>query len=368
MTDADASGPATGTTWSPPQLGVFFDLRNPPQWRRDWGGHYQQTLELAEEAERLGAGSAWVSEHHFFDDGYMPQPITFLAALAARTHSMRLGTAILLAALRHPRHIAEEAAVVDILSGGRLELGIGAGYIPAEYEAFGVGMDQRRDLTDDTVIAVQQLLRGGELLPPPVQSAVPMWLGYQGPKGARRAGRLGVGLLATDPTLVAPYRDGLVEGGHDPSAARMGGVINLVVSNDPERAAPRLAPHVHHQQSTYAMSRRSEPPFSADGVADLEAVTAQLLDRHRPDNRMVVADVDTAVDILQERTSGIPAQHVYLWASVAGMPDDLVDEHVRLAFGPVRRAWTQRLATAAGRSGAASTAPAASGAAVRGAS
>ena len=186
-----------------------------------------------------------------------------------------------------------------------------------------------------------------------------MWLGYQGPKGARRAGRLGVGLLATDPTLVAPYRDGLVEGGHDPSDARMGGVINLVVSSDPERVAARLAPHVHQQQSTYAMSRRSEPPFSADGAGDLEAIAAQLLERHPSGNRMMVADVDTAVDVLHERTSGIPAQHVYLWASVAGMPDDLVEEHLSLAFGPVRTAWSERFATAERRTTSGSSAAAA---------
>src|SRR5690625_3908259 len=102
------------------RLGVFLDLRNPPAWRRSWADHYAQTVERVVECERLGAGAVWATEHHFFDDGYLPQPLVLLAGLATRTERMRLGTAIVLAALRHPQHLAEEAALVDLLSGGRL--------------------------------------------------------------------------------------------------------------------------------------------------------------------------------------------------------------------------------------------------------
>src|SRR5699024_1194018 len=84
---------------------------------------------------------------------------------------------------------------------------------------------------------VRDLLWGGELLPPPVQDQVPIWLGYQGPQGARRAGRLGVGLLSTKRELRTPYRDGLVEGGHDPSLARMGGVGGLLAADGAGRGA-----------------------------------------------------------------------------------------------------------------------------------
>ena len=69
----------------PVRVGLFFDLRNPPGWRRPWADHYAQTLELVEEADRLGIGSFWLSEHHFFEDGYLTQPFTMLAAMAART-------------------------------------------------------------------------------------------------------------------------------------------------------------------------------------------------------------------------------------------------------------------------------------------
>lgn len=318
-----------------PKLGVFFDLRNPSGWRRPWAEHYERSIEIAVEAERLGAASAWVSEHHLFEDGYMPQPLTFLAALAARTERMRLGTAIVVAPLRHPRHLAEQAAVVDLISDGRVEIGMGAGSSPAEYKAFGVASSNRYDLTDAATIEVRDLLWGGQLNPPPVQDRLPIWLGYQGPKGARRAGRLGVGLLSTDRDLLDPYRAGLVDGGHDPSSARMGGVINLIVSSDPDRAAARLAPFLHHQMASYVASRAAEPPFSPVDSAPPDFLVDDLTKPQLGGNRMVVANVDDALRILRERTAGAPVHHAYLWASVSGMPDDMVVEHLNLVFGEI---------------------------------
>ena len=109
-------------------VGVYFDLRNAPPWRQDPARLYGFTLELCEEAERLGAHSVWLSEHHLFDDGYLPQPLTFAAAVAARTTRVRIGTAVLLAPLHSAAEIAEQVAVVDLVSNGRVDLGLGAGY------------------------------------------------------------------------------------------------------------------------------------------------------------------------------------------------------------------------------------------------
>ncbi|MDQ1463513.1 MAG: hypothetical protein QOC73_454, partial [Actinomycetota bacterium] len=110
------------------RVGIYFDLRNPPAWRTSSSRLYGFTLEMCEEAELLGCESVWLTEHHLFDDGYLPQPLTFAAAVAARTQRMRIGTGILIAPLHNPVEVAEQAAVVDILSDGRLDLGIGAGY------------------------------------------------------------------------------------------------------------------------------------------------------------------------------------------------------------------------------------------------
>ena len=156
------------------RVGIYLDLRNPPQWRRPWAAHYRRALELCDEADRLGAGSVWLSEHHLFEDGYLPQPLTFAAAVAARTSRVRIGTAVLLAALRQPVQIVEETTVVDLLSDGRIELGMGAGYRVPEYAAFGLDLGDRYALVEDRIREVIRLFRERTVTPPPVQDPVPL--------------------------------------------------------------------------------------------------------------------------------------------------------------------------------------------------
>src|SRR5206468_3662851 len=166
-------------------VGVYFDLRNPPGWRRDWSRLYGFTLEMCEEAERLGARTVWLSEHHMFEDGYLTQPFTFAAAIAARTSRIRIGTAVVLAPLRPAVQIAEEAVVVDIVSGGRVDVGLGAGYRVPEFELFGADIGRRYTTTDSRARELRQIWSDERMMPPPVQDRTPIWMGYQGPQGAR---------------------------------------------------------------------------------------------------------------------------------------------------------------------------------------
>lgn len=87
-------------------VGLYFDLRNPPGREQDTYRLYNFAIEVCEEAERQGAHSVWTTEHHLFEDGYITQPLTFLAAAAARTKRVRLGTAILIAPFRPAALIA----------------------------------------------------------------------------------------------------------------------------------------------------------------------------------------------------------------------------------------------------------------------
>ena len=140
-------------------------------------------FEVCEEADRLGCHSIWLTEHHLFDDGYLPQPLTFAAAIAARTKQVRLGTGVVVAPLHHPVELAEQAAIVDIISAGRLELGLGAGYRGPEFELYGADLSTRYTDTDERARAVRRLLSYGGVTPQPIQDRVPIWMGYQGPKG-----------------------------------------------------------------------------------------------------------------------------------------------------------------------------------------
>ena len=318
-------------------LGFLLDLRNPPRWEQPWSHHYRQALERIEQLEAWGAGSVWLTEHHLFEDGYLPQPLTFAAAVAARTRRIRIGTGIVLAALRHPVHVAEEATVVDLLSEGRLELGIGAGYAPAEYQLFGADIAHRFTLTDTAVAEIRRLLDDGGVTPAPIQRPFPIWLGYQGPQGARRAGRLGVGLLSLDRALLDSYRQGLVDGGHSPDSARMGGLLELIVADDPESTRERLVPFYAHQVNTYRRARfeGTDRPVPSD-LPDETVRSLIRTDAEGPG--LAVVDVDGAVEAIRRRTADLPVEHVYLWGSVAGMPDDITERHLELTSTRVRAA------------------------------
>jgi len=173
-------------------FGLWYDFRNPAPWRQPWDRLYQETLDQVAWADALGFDSVWLSEHHFTDDGYLPALLPMLAALAMRTSRLRLGTAVLLAPLHHPLRLAEDAAVVDVLSGGRLELGLAPGYRATEFALLGVPRAERGRRTDETIEVVQAAWRGrpfsdrgrcfqfddAVVTPPPLQRPhPPIWVG-----------------------------------------------------------------------------------------------------------------------------------------------------------------------------------------------
>jgi alkanesulfonate monooxygenase SsuD/methylene tetrahydromethanopterin reductase-like flavin-dependent oxidoreductase (luciferase family) len=287
-------------------------------------------LERAEEAERIGLDSVWATEHHFFDDSYLPQPLTWCAAVAARTKRIRVGTAIVIAPLHNPIEIAEQAALVDQISGGRLELGLGAGYVGREFEAFGVDRDRRFAQTEEHLVEVRRLLDEGIVTPGPVQEDLPIWLGAFGPIGARRAGRNRAGLLWLDPALLGPYREGLAEGGHDPDAAAMGGLVAMIISTDPERAWATVKPHLDYQWASYDAAARAgmdDPklPDLQNGTSIERSSGPAML----PPGWDAVTP-DEAVERLRTWLGDAPVTDLFFFDSLAGMPDELVAEHMHL--------------------------------------
>ena len=312
------------------RVGIYFDLRNPPAWASDWSRLYGFTLEMCEEAERLGCPSIWLSEHHLFDDGYLPQPLTFAAAVAARTRSARIGTAIVIAPLHHPATLAEQVAVVDVLSNGRVDLGIGAGYRVPEFELFGADPSRRYGTTD---ACARELRRLWEVVTPaPVQQRVPIWMGYQGPQGARRAGALGEALLAASPALWPEYRAALEEAGHDPGIARMAGGISGWVTDDPEADWPLVSKHVAAQFDSYRRYMVEGTDRPVPRPVDAEKLRSRKTEG-RPLDSIVYGTPEAVAAEIREQTAGAPVEEVFLWASLAGMPEREVARGIQTICG-----------------------------------
>ncbi|HEU5418740.1 MAG TPA: LLM class flavin-dependent oxidoreductase [Streptosporangiaceae bacterium] len=173
---------------------------------------YAQALDLAEQAERGGLDSVWVSEHHFVDDAYLPSLLPLAAAIAARTSRLRIGTGLLLAPLHDPLRLAEDAAVTDLISGGRLILGVGLGWREEEFAGLGVPLAQRVPRLVASLDTMRLAWRG-ELVagaagrpavpvrPRPAQpGGPPLWIGAMSEPAIRRAGLIADGFMATEVT------------------------------------------------------------------------------------------------------------------------------------------------------------------------
>lgn len=311
----------------PIELGLYFDLRNPPEWRQDPARTYAFALEMCEEAEHLGAHSVWFTEHHKFDDDYLAAPLTFASAVAARTRRIRIGTAIVIAPLHHPAELAEQSAAVDLISDGRLELGIGTGYRVPEYQLYDRSMAGRYAATDDMARRLRELWGPGGVTPRPVQERLPLWLGYQNTKGARRAGLLGEGLLTARGELWESYASGLRDGGFSTDDAAMAGAIQGWVSEDPDQDWALVSKHLSHQMNSYmAMAvegtdKPMPPPVDTESIRRNDVGdTMGSFFYGTPDRvaRQIRSQVGTA-----------PVKTVFLFASLSGMPEEMVAGNVR---------------------------------------
>jgi putative FMN-dependent luciferase-like monooxygenase len=166
------------------------------------GERYRLATEQIVHAERQGFDSAWVAQHHFHEaEGGLPAPFVFLAQAAALTSRIRLGTGIVTLPLENPVRVAEDAAVFDLISGGRLELGLGSGGTPSAFAAFGQDSAKRAAIFDRHIGVVRDALAGrplgGEdtLYPAARQLLARIWQATFSPSGAIRAGKAGDGLM-----------------------------------------------------------------------------------------------------------------------------------------------------------------------------
>ncbi len=195
------------------KIGIgLFTGQVPPGTDRTFVREYRETLDLVRLAETLGFDSAWVSEHHGAGDGYLPSLLPMLAAFAAVTERIELGTGVLLTPFHDPLRLAEDAATVDLLSGGRLLLGLGLAWREEEFRMFSVPMTERVRRTAETIDVLRKAWTGDrfdhhgrafdydqvQVRPRPArEGGIPIWLGGSAEAAIRRAGRLADGYLRT---------------------------------------------------------------------------------------------------------------------------------------------------------------------------
>ena len=129
--------------------GTFLLLQSPGA--QDHAAVFARATEMAQTADRLGFDSIWCAEHHFSTYGYLSRPLMFAIHLAAQTERIRVGSAVVVLPLHHPLIVAEEIATADLLSGGRLDVGLGRGYQRYEFERLGQTLDQSRERFDESV-------------------------------------------------------------------------------------------------------------------------------------------------------------------------------------------------------------------------
>jgi alkanesulfonate monooxygenase SsuD/methylene tetrahydromethanopterin reductase-like flavin-dependent oxidoreductase (luciferase family) len=245
-----------------PTLTLRYDLRCPSFAKASPAELHATALEQCAWADRLGFAAVILSEHHGSPDGYLPSPLVFGAAVAARTRNLRIQLAALIAPLHDPLRLAEDIAVLDVLSGGRVIPVLSGGYVESEFRAFGRRLADRARVMEGIVPFLERAWSGEPFVhegrtvrvtPRPVQRPrPPIFMGAASAAAARRAARHADYLIPQLPELFEIFRRERVRlGKPDPGPAPplLGSFLH--VAEDPDAAWARIAPFAMHEMNAY---------------------------------------------------------------------------------------------------------------------
>jgi alkanesulfonate monooxygenase SsuD/methylene tetrahydromethanopterin reductase-like flavin-dependent oxidoreductase (luciferase family) len=221
------------------QFVVTMGIRQLPRHPRPLQDLYREHLEESVLAEQLGFDAVWASEHHFSEDAWNPSPITFLAAVAARTARVRIGTYVLLLPFHNPLRVAEDIAVLDNISGGRVDLPVGVGSAAEEFRTFGIPFNERLGRTFEALRIIERSFAGEEfshkgkyyefpnvrMTTTPVQKpGPPIWVASMGDQSVAWTARRGYHLAAGAGRGHAKYEELLVQYGRDRSNCQVASI------------------------------------------------------------------------------------------------------------------------------------------------
>ncbi|HEX9684007.1 MAG TPA: LLM class flavin-dependent oxidoreductase [Acidimicrobiales bacterium] len=290
-----------------PLLVMRFDFRA-PGFGATHAEQFPAALEMVKWADERGFDMAVVSEHHSAEDGYLPSPLVMCGAFAGATTTIGINVAALLVPLHDPVRLAEDMAVLDNLSGGRVSYVVGIGYRDVEFEMFGVDRKGRGQLVESHIGIMQQAWTGEPFAyngttvtvrPTPLTQPHPL-LFYGGSTrvAAERAARLGLGFFPAigDPELATIYTEACAAEGRDPGLVMLpnsgGGFMH--VAEDPERDWAIIQRHAMHEAKMYASwqngPQRSEVHIDTDDPAEL-----------RTSGQYLVVTPEECVDLANER-------------------------------------------------------------------
>lgn len=254
----------------------------------DEGARYRAAIDMAEYVDRHGFTVVNMEEHHVAENGWLPSPLTLAAAVAVRTQQVRIGITALLVTLYDPVRLAEDLAVVDLLSNGRLTFVAGSGYRPDEYHAMDKDWAARGRLMDEVIDTLLKAWRGEHfdykgrtirVTPVPQQRPHPFFfIGGMSPVAARRAARFGLPFYPPieDPKLLEIYYSELQKHGKQGFAyTPRDGNSMLFVDENPARAWEELGPYFLREMQEYSSWKMEGVPRPSEddvmSVADVQA-------------------------------------------------------------------------------------------------
>ncbi|QYG94018.1 LLM class flavin-dependent oxidoreductase [Iamia sp. SCSIO 61187] len=313
-----------------PILVMRFDLRNPAFAGVSATERYRAALDMSAWADDHGVMAIVLSEHHGSDDGYLPSALTMAAAVAARTERVQIWVSAVAAPLHDPLHLAEEATVVDLISGGRFTVVLANGYVPDEFALFDVPLGERAARTTEAV-EVLRASRTGEPFPfrgrtvrltpapegPPGRAGPTVLLGGSGPAAARRAARIADGFQPSTPEAWEVYRaERLARGKADPGDYLAQPTGFLHVADDPDAAWEVIRPHARHEAESYG---RWAAAAGMDGATGYQPLADDDVDGLRESGRYRVLTPDA----LRAEVDADPGAILVLNPMMGGLPPDV---------------------------------------------